>query len=67
VSRVGGTEPTVSPVGAPLAQIPSWVWDQAARVRARGFSTATLLVYPMLLRVQLRNLPTSLGRVPAVQ
>jgi hypothetical protein len=64
---MGGTESSAAPVGAPLAQIPSWVWDPAARVRARGFSTATLLVYPMLLRIQPRNLPVSLGRAPAAE
>lgn len=36
-------------------------------MRTRDFSTATLLVYPMLLRVQPRNLPVKLARAPAVE
>jgi len=55
------------PEGPPLAVTRCWVYDPAATVRARGFSTATLLVYPGLVLVEPRNLPRGLGRVPAAR
>lgn len=62
---------TRRPDGAPLATCSSWIYDPAATHRPRGFSTATVLVYPGLVLVEPRNLPRRLprawGRVPAVR
>lgn len=59
--------PTARPEGPPLLVCPSWVYDPAATLRARGFSTATLFVYPGLVLVEPRSLPRGLGRVPPVR
>ena len=49
----------------PLARFSSWVYDPHATMRVRGIPTATLLVYPRLVRVVPVSLPRSLT-VPAV-
>jgi hypothetical protein len=59
-------EPAQSrPLATPLAQFSSWVYDPGATMRVRGIPTATLLVYPRLVRVVPVSLPGSLT-VPAV-
>lgn len=52
-----------SPHPDALARIPTWVYDPSTVYRTRGFSTATLFVYPRLLIVQPRRLPVWWGRV----
>jgi hypothetical protein len=56
---------TPAPCAQPLAQVSSWTYDPAATMRVRGIPTATLLVYPRLVRVVPVNLPRSLT-VPEV-
>jgi len=52
--------------GPPLARCSSWVWRRPGG-QGRGYSNATVLVYPGLVLIEPRNLPRWLGRVPSVR
>ena len=58
--------PSPQAEGLPLARCSSWVWQRPGG-QGRGYSNATVLVYPGLVLVEPRKLPRWLGTPPAMR